>query len=72
MFDSPLINYLKFLHFDLQSILISLSEMLADADKGIILSFMTKLEDGKIHGVDKFINFAEKVLIMTYDFQDKT
>jgi hypothetical protein len=71
MFDSPLVNYMSYLQFDLQGILLKLSEMLGDKDKGLILSFMTKLEDGKIHNIEKMMNIAEKILIMTYDYQSK-
>lgn len=71
MFDSPLVNYMSYLQFDLQGVLLKLSEMLGDADKGLILSFMTKLEDGKIHNLDKMMNIAEKILIMTYDYNSR-
>jgi len=70
VFDTPLINFLNQLSFDITYLVQSLSEKLADNDKELILAFMPKQEGGglKTTQMEKFFLLAHKILIMTYDY----
>ncbi len=73
MFDSPVINFTKYISFDIIKMIEILAQLLGDKDKDLILSFMPKSAQfsPQMSNMEKFFAIAHKVLIMTYDYPNK-